>query len=58
MEIAPYLEERLLEQYGAETTAQIRQGYSADRRTTLRCNRLKSTPEKTAEAVERIVKAF
>lgn len=52
MEIAPYLEQRLLEQYGAEETENIRRGFSAARCTTLRTNRLKGTPEKTAAALE------
>ena len=47
MEIAPYLEQRLLEQYGAEETENIRRGFSAARCTTLRTNRLKGTPEET-----------
>ena len=52
MEIAPYLEQRLLEQYGAEETENIRRGFSAARCTTLRTNRLKGTPEETAAALE------
>ena len=43
-EIAPFLKEQLLAQYGEDVTARIVEGYAQRRLTTLRVNRLKAEP--------------
>jgi len=51
-EVMPvYLKQMLLQQYGEEVTAEIAAGMQAQRCTTLRVNRLKSTPEVIAQAL-------
>ncbi|MBR1408699.1 MAG: RsmB/NOP family class I SAM-dependent RNA methyltransferase [Clostridia bacterium] len=51
MEVAPYLMERLLAQYGPETASEIICGFEVPRCTTLRANRLKGGREETEEAL-------
>lgn len=46
-----YLNQMLQQQYGEEKTAEIIAGMQKNRRTTLRVNRLKSTPEQIARAL-------
>ena len=46
-----YLNQMLQQQYGEEKTAEIIAGMQKNRRTTLRVNRLKSTPEQIAQAL-------
>ena len=43
-EIAPFLKEQMLAQYGEDVTARIVEGYAQRRLTTLRVNRLKAEP--------------
>ena len=51
-EVLPaFLMQALQTQYGEQVTAEIVEGMQAHRRTTLRVNRLKSTPEQIAEAL-------
>lgn len=50
-EIAPFLKEQLLAQYGEDVTARIVEGYAQRRLTTLRVNRLKAEPNAVREAL-------
>ena len=50
-EIAPFLKEQLLAQYGGDVTARIVEGYAQRRLTTLRVNRLKAEPNAVREAL-------
>ena len=50
-EIAPFLKEQLLAQYGGDVTARIVEGYAQRRMATLRVNRLKAEPNAVREAL-------
>ena len=50
-EVAPFLREQLLRQYGGDVTAQIESGYAQRRLTTLRVNRLKAEPNAVRAAL-------
>lgn len=50
-EVAPFLREQLLRQYGGDVTAQIESGYAQRRLTTLRVNRLKAEPSAVRAAL-------
>ena len=50
-EVAPFLREQLLRQYGGDVTAQIESGYAQRRLTTLRVNRLKAEPDAVRAAL-------
>ena len=50
-EMAPFLREQLLRQYGGDVTAQIESGYAQRRLTTLRVNRLKAEPDAVRAAL-------
>ena len=50
-EVAPFLREQLLRQYGGDVTAQIESGYAQRRLTTLRVNRMKAEPDAVRAAL-------
>lgn len=50
-EMATFLREQLLRQYGGDVTAQIESGYAQRRLTTLRVNRLKAEPDAVRAAL-------